>query len=62
MVIPRVVPLGVVSSPSDTEIKQALIESDQQPEVVEPDEDAVPPSDALEETAEDEPKIRIVKP
>ncbi|MBZ0294219.1 MAG: hypothetical protein K8L99_16775 [Anaerolineae bacterium] len=57
-----VVPPGAIPPPTDAEIKQALIVSDQQPEAVEPDEDAAPPSDALEETAEDEPKIRIIKP
>ena len=57
-----VVPPGAVQPPSDTEIKQALIDSDQQPEAVEPDADAAPPSDRSEEPAEDEPNIRIIKP
>ncbi|MAS35386.1 MAG: hypothetical protein CL610_15355 [Anaerolineaceae bacterium] len=57
-----VVPPGAVQPPSDSEIKQAIIASDQQPEAVEPDADAAPPSDISEEPPEDEPKIRIIKP
>lgn len=58
----NVVPPGAVQPPSDSEIKQALIVSDQQPEAIEPNADAAPPSDISEEPPEDEPKIRIIKP
>lgn len=51
-----VVPPGAVPPPTDAEIKQALVEGGHQP-----DADAALP-DISEEPAEDEPKIRIIKP
>lgn len=57
-----VAPPDAVLPPTDAEIKQALIDSDQQPEAVESAADAAPPSDRSEEAAGDEPKIRIIKP
>jgi len=54
-----VVPPGAVSPLSDMEIKRNLLESGHQPEALEVVE---PKSDKVEDSEEDEPKIRVIKP
>ena len=54
-----VVPPGAVSPLSDIEIKRNLLESGRQPEAI---EDIELLSDKADDTEEDQPKIRIIKP
>ncbi|MBN1965319.1 MAG: hypothetical protein JW910_11790 [Anaerolineae bacterium] len=57
-----VVPPGAAPLPSDAEIKQALIEGGHQPKAIDPDEGIVLPSGESEETADEVPKVRVIKP
>ena len=57
-----VIPPGAVSPLSDMEIKRNLLENGHQPEALEPVEDIELLSDKADDTEEDQPKIRVIKP